>query len=291
MEEFTFRSDDIDVERIMERIRAIRARIQEKRGVDYTQEQLRELASLQLERFQESKKVRSDLPEHYHRQRSLTGHEFQPPPQFAFNDEMIYASAPGLRGRLISTGRRLLNPVLKLFLNPQPIVDVLRMQGELNAYHIRQSDVRRACLIQSLVTHRHGDVIATRLKRRTRQVRVQLEGRSGSPGTMPTRRATRPGSRCRHHIGILPSGPSGTHGARARPCGPAHAPHRVQSRDPARPHRRVSGLRGRRRVGTAGGRRHRATTSPTDHADTADGNNRAGTCCGSCARPVPYWPM
>lgn len=59
MEEFTFRSDDIDVERIMERIRAIRARIQEKRGVDYTQEQLRELASLQLERFQESKKVRS----------------------------------------------------------------------------------------------------------------------------------------------------------------------------------------------------------------------------------------
>ena len=60
--EFTIRSDSVDVEQIMEQIRA---RIREKRGVDYTEEQIRELAGVKLEKFLDPRGVRSDLLEQF----------------------------------------------------------------------------------------------------------------------------------------------------------------------------------------------------------------------------------
>ena len=48
MAEFQVRSDAVDVEQIM---RQIRARIREKRGADYTEQEIRELASVKLEKF------------------------------------------------------------------------------------------------------------------------------------------------------------------------------------------------------------------------------------------------
>ena len=135
MEDFTFRSKSIDVEKIMDEIRS---RILEKRGVDYTEAQIRELAQAKLEKFLDPEQVRSGLQEHYQREHS-TGRMFQPPPgNFAFEDETIYASSPGLRGRLISMSRRLLNPVLRMMFNPRPIVDVLQKQSEINAHSARR---------------------------------------------------------------------------------------------------------------------------------------------------------
>ena len=64
MSEFTVRSDNVDVEQIM---RQIRARIREKRGVDYTEEEIRELANVKLEKFLDPKGVRSDLLQQYRR--------------------------------------------------------------------------------------------------------------------------------------------------------------------------------------------------------------------------------
>ena len=58
MPDFTVRSDSVNVEQIMEQIRA---RIQEKRGVDYTEQQIQEMASVKLERFLDPRGVRSDL--------------------------------------------------------------------------------------------------------------------------------------------------------------------------------------------------------------------------------------
>ena len=58
MADFNIRSDSVDVEQIMQQIRA---RISEKRGVDYTEEQVRELATVRLERFLDPKNLRSDL--------------------------------------------------------------------------------------------------------------------------------------------------------------------------------------------------------------------------------------
>src|SRR5450830_439383 len=64
MSDFSVRSENVDVEQIM---RQIRARIREKRGVDYTEEEIRELANVKLEKFIDPKGVRSGLLEEYRR--------------------------------------------------------------------------------------------------------------------------------------------------------------------------------------------------------------------------------
>ena len=58
MTDFQIRSDNVDVEQIM---RQIRARIREKRGVDYTEDEIKELARVKLEKFLDPTGVRSDL--------------------------------------------------------------------------------------------------------------------------------------------------------------------------------------------------------------------------------------
>src|SRR5438105_11832717 len=62
MSDFNVRSDSINVEQIMEQIRG---RIHEKRGVDYTEQQLRELAAVKLEKLIDVRGVRSDLIEQF----------------------------------------------------------------------------------------------------------------------------------------------------------------------------------------------------------------------------------
>jgi len=71
MSDFTVRSDSVDVEQIM---RQIRARIREKRGVDYTEEEIRELANVKLEKFLDPRGVRSDLLAQFRRKRDASRH-------------------------------------------------------------------------------------------------------------------------------------------------------------------------------------------------------------------------
>ena len=66
MSDFHVRSDSVDVEQIMEQIRR---RVRDKRGVDYTEEQIRELANVRLEKFLDPKNLRSDLLEQFRRSR------------------------------------------------------------------------------------------------------------------------------------------------------------------------------------------------------------------------------
>jgi hypothetical protein len=150
MAEFNIRADSIDVTRIMEQIRE---RIREKRGADYTEQQIRELATVKLESFLDPGQVRSDLVEHF-RQLEPPGRidpvpphgGFAPPPEvFDFDQETIYASSRGPMGKLIRLIRKLLNPLLKLFFNPTPVVFALSRQAEINAWTIqllqRQTDL------------------------------------------------------------------------------------------------------------------------------------------------------
>ena len=66
MPELQVRSDSVDVEQIMKQIRT---RIREKRGTDYTDAELQQLASVKLEQFADPSALRSDLLEQF-RQRS-----------------------------------------------------------------------------------------------------------------------------------------------------------------------------------------------------------------------------
>jgi hypothetical protein len=121
MTDFSVRSDHVDVEQIM---RQIRSRIREKRGVDYTEEEIRELASVKLEKFLDPRGVRSDLLEQFRRKR-----EASLPPNFAFEDSTLFETHRGF----LRFMRRLLRPILKLFINPNPLIEALHIQSKLNA--------------------------------------------------------------------------------------------------------------------------------------------------------------
>ncbi len=121
MTDFSVRSDNVDVEQIM---RQIRSRIREKRGVDYTEDEIRELANVKLEKFLDPRGVRSDLLEQFRRKR-----EASLPPNFAFEDTTLFETHRGF----LSFMRRLLRPILKLFFNPNPLIEALHIQSKLNA--------------------------------------------------------------------------------------------------------------------------------------------------------------
>ena len=117
MPDFNVRSDSVNVEQIMEQIRA---RIREKRGVDYTEQQIRELAAVKLEKFLDPRGVRSDLLSEFR--------QGDPDPNYAFEDDTLFRSTRGV----IEFIRRLLRPLLKLFFNPNPLIHVLHMQSQIN---------------------------------------------------------------------------------------------------------------------------------------------------------------
>jgi hypothetical protein len=133
MSDFSIRAGSIDVEEVM---RHIRTRIRDKRGVDYTEQEIRELANVKLERILDPSGIRSDLIEHFRKRPKsapidVTSVDLAPWPEpFPFDDKSIYRSTRGL----LSLIRRLLRPVLKLMFNPNPMITVIHQQAEINAH-------------------------------------------------------------------------------------------------------------------------------------------------------------
>jgi len=122
MSDINVRSDSVDVEQIM---RQIRARIREKRGADYTEAELQQLATVKLEKFIDPKGVRSDLVQQFRKQRTVA----PAPPNFEFGETTLYETHRGL----LATLRRLLNPLLKMLFNPDKITSALHIQAQVNA--------------------------------------------------------------------------------------------------------------------------------------------------------------
>ena len=135
MADFNIRTDAVDVEQIM---RQIRARIQSKRGVDYTEEQIQELANVKLERFLSPKGVRSDLVEQFKRAHDRKLEPFQPE-QYTVDANDLYGSSRGL----VRFVRKLINPILKLMLNTNRLVQVLHQQTSINTMYERQFQLLR----------------------------------------------------------------------------------------------------------------------------------------------------
>ena len=137
MADFNIRSESVDVEQIMGQIRA---RIREKRGVDYTEDQIRELATVRLEKFLDPKNLRSDLLDQFRRSRPAIPAD--PPPveaPYTFTDETIYETHRGSL-RFI---RQLLHPILKLFFNPNPLITAMHKQVEFNVDLLKREQRRR----------------------------------------------------------------------------------------------------------------------------------------------------
>ena len=155
MADFSIRSDSVNVEEIM---RQIRARVREKRGADYTEQEIRELAAARLEKFLDPTKVRSDLLEAY---RQLQRQQMSP--NIELDEETLFGSPRPWVRRL----RRWLRPVLKLFLNPVPL---------MRASRVNEAMVRHAELFYELV---HNLVIeTTRLGIEVKTLKMRVESLS-----------------------------------------------------------------------------------------------------------------
>jgi hypothetical protein len=130
MTDFSVRSDNVDVEQIMGQIRA---RIREKRGVDYTEEEIRELAKVKLEKFLDPRGVRSDLLAQFRKTKAA----MPAAPNYKFEDSTLYESHRGF----LRFMRKLLNPILKLFFNPNPLIQALHIQSALNTRNAQREEL------------------------------------------------------------------------------------------------------------------------------------------------------
>jgi hypothetical protein len=165
MADFSIRSDTVDVEQIM---RQIRARIREKRGADYTEQEIRQLASAKLETFLDPTRVRSDLLSEFKRARS----EEPAPPNYSFEDSTIYETHRGL----LRSIRNLLRPVLKLFFNPNPVAEALHIQAKLNT-----STAERLARIESLYYELIHNLVleVTRLSIEVKNMKMTVDSVAG----------------------------------------------------------------------------------------------------------------
>ena len=168
MPDFNVRADSVNVEQIMEQIRA---RIREKRGVDYTEQQIRELAAVKLEKFLDPRGIRSGLLDEFRRTQPA-----EPLPKYAFEAETLFDShrAP------IRWIRRLLKPILKLFFNPNPLIQALHIQAKLNTHYATdhaQVEADRHALYYELI---HNLVVEmTRMGIEVKNLQMQVESFAG----------------------------------------------------------------------------------------------------------------
>jgi hypothetical protein len=132
MAEFNVKADGVDVEQIM---RQIRSRIRDKRGVDYTEDQIQELAKVKLEKFLDPKGVRSDLLDQFRRAPVP-----QSPQIYEFDDTTLYQSDKGI----VRFFRKLFRPLLKLLFNPNTLNHVLHTQTGINRYMVEFTEHRAA---------------------------------------------------------------------------------------------------------------------------------------------------
>lgn len=232
MAEFNIRSDSVNVEQIM---RQIRARIREKRGVDYTEQQIKELAAVKLERFLDPSKVRSELLQQF-REGGIA-----PLPTYGFEENTLFEShRPVLRWL-----RRLFRPLLMLMFNPHRLTHVLHLQAKINNHQAQYTELfyeiqhnlvlevtrlgieaknlrmrveslssrldfseRRARALESVVEYRPGEVIEERpAGQGAPQGGGQAEGRAeGEPPSSEARRRRRRRRGRRSGAGRIPGG-------------------------------------------------------------------------------------
>jgi hypothetical protein len=123
---FEIRSDEVNVEDVM---RLIRKRIEEKRQGVYSDEEIARIAEARLERGLDDADFETGLLAEL-RQRS-------PRWNIKIDGDALYASThDSFVGRLLATVRRRLNPVLRLLINPNPLVLALHRQSQLNTYYV-----------------------------------------------------------------------------------------------------------------------------------------------------------
>jgi hypothetical protein len=189
MSTFSAKGTDIDVEAIMANIRR---KIDEKRKGLYTEDEVREIAEMKLDAVLEASEFNSDFVAAFRARDEKWNYRFGP--------ETIYASSHAGGGGLIRAARRFLNPVLKLFFNPNPIISALSRQADLNRYYVlllhnMAQELTRANLELTNLKARLrtlGIRVDFQGKREKTMEQVVLERDSREPRPLPARSSDRP---------------------------------------------------------------------------------------------------
>lgn len=131
--------DQVDVEQIM---REIRGRIAQRQGIDLSNQQIQDLAARRLESILDPRAIKPSLLDALRRNAGVppthSADKVPNEPTFTFEDTTIYDSPRGTL-RLM---RRLLNPLLKLFFNPNPLIRALHLQARLNVEAVERNAER-----------------------------------------------------------------------------------------------------------------------------------------------------
>lgn len=113
-------------------MREIRTRIAQQHGVDLTEQQVQELAARRLESILDIRTINPSLIEQLRRNaaggRTVSVPSRSVAPPYQFEATTLYDSPRGL----MRTLRRWLNPILRLFFNPNPLIQALNTQARLN---------------------------------------------------------------------------------------------------------------------------------------------------------------
>jgi len=119
--------DHVDVEQIM---REIRARISQRHGIDLTTQQIQELAARRLEAILDPRTVKPSLLEQLRRSAGapVEARPADPALSYSFEATTLYESPSGF----VRFMRRLLQPLLKLFFNPNPLIQAMHTQAQIN---------------------------------------------------------------------------------------------------------------------------------------------------------------
>ena len=131
--------DQLDVEQIM---RDIRSRIVERKGIDLSSQQIQELAARRLEAILDPRIIKPSLMDELRRAAGMPADESPPEPEAeaALEESTLYESGNGLLRAL----RRLLNPILRLFINPSAIAETFNAQARLaREASSREAEYRR----------------------------------------------------------------------------------------------------------------------------------------------------
>lgn len=121
--------DQVDVEQIM---REIRARVAQRQGVELTHQQIDDLAARRLEYILDPRAMKPEFLDTLRRSadEAFEREEKRLPaePAYFFEDTTLYDS----HRAMLRFMRKLLNPLLKLLFNPNPLIRALHLQAKLN---------------------------------------------------------------------------------------------------------------------------------------------------------------
>ena len=270
-------------------MREIRTRVSEQHGIELSNQQIQELASRRLEAILDPRTIKPSLMDELRRAAGVPA-ETKPadlPPQYAFDASTLYESPNGF----LRFTRRLLGPLLRLFFNPEALIQALDAQTRLNkAAAIREADERRRQaewnglhyeILRRLVT----DIARAGIE--TQSLALRVESLSANVdfnerrvrGLEQTQHQSKPSIRPAEAQAPLPSPPASTAPAEARSSSPDSS-ERASSEGSTEGGRRRRRRRRGRRSGSgqphdmsgppANGPSASPSEGPIEHADESD---------------------